>query len=152
MTERYYVFNQTRQSFLHLGVTLAATSLRRLRGLLGRWSLRSDDGLWVRPSSGIHTIGLFFPIDVVYLDESLKVVHLIEHMMPFRVASLRMRCDSVLELPLRSIYASNTQLGDQLIICPSQKMEAYLKQREGAGVKQREEAGVQYIGHGRREG
>ena len=86
---KYYVFNETRQSFLHLGVDRADTSFRRLRGLLGRWSLRSDEGLWVTPSRGIHTIGLFFPIDVVYLDASCRVVYLIEQLKPFRIASIR---------------------------------------------------------------
>ena len=34
--EKYYIFNQTRQSFLHLGVSVADTSLRRLKGLVGK--------------------------------------------------------------------------------------------------------------------
>ena len=125
MDERYYVFNQQRQSFLHLGVTRADTSLGRLRGLLGRWSLRSNEGLWVMPSRGIHTVGLFFPIDAVYLDGSCRVVHLIEHLKPFRVPLIRMQCDSVLELPTRSIYSSNTQIGDQLLILTPKQMETY---------------------------
>ena len=116
MDQKYCVFNQSRQSFLHLGVARADTSFRRLRGLLGRWSLRSDEGLWVIPSRGIHTVGLFFQIDVVYLDESCRVVHLIESLKPFRIPPLRIHCESVLELPTRSIYTSNTQIGDQLLI------------------------------------
>jgi uncharacterized membrane protein (UPF0127 family) len=77
------------------------------------------------PSRGIHTVGLFFPIDVVYLDESCRVVHLIEHLKPFRISSLRMRCESVLELPTRSIYTSNTQIGDQLLISTPEQMKTY---------------------------
>jgi uncharacterized protein len=131
LAEKYYVYNQHRQSFLHLGVGLADTSFRRLRGLLGRWSLRNDEGLWVMPSRGIHTFGLFFPIDVVYLDGSRRVVHLIEHLKPFRISSLRMHCESVLELPTRSIYTSNTQIGDQLLILTPEQMLAYWeKQRQ----------------------
>jgi len=122
---KYYVYNQQRQSFLHLGVGIADTSIRRLRGLLGRWSLRSDDGLWVMPSKAIHTIGLFFPIDVVYLDGSCRVVHLIEHLKPFRIAPIRMHCESVLELPTRSIYSSNTQVGDKLLILTPKQMKTY---------------------------
>lgn len=131
MQQKYCVFNQRRQSFLHLGVTRADTSFRRLRGLLGRWSLRSDEGLWVIPSRGIHTVGLFFPIDVVYLDESCRVVHLVESLRPFRIAPLRMQSNSVLELPTRSIYSSNTQIGDQLLILTPEQSGAYWeKQRQ----------------------
>lgn len=125
MDAKYYVYNQQRQSFLHLGVSLADTSFRRLRGLLGRWSLRSDEGLWVMPSKAIHTVGLFFPIDVIYLDGSCRVVHLIEHLKPFRVAPIRIHCESVLELPIRSIYSSNTQIGDQLMILTPEQMQVY---------------------------
>ena len=135
MDEKYYIFNQTRQSFLHLGVSVADTSLRRLKGLVGRLTLRSDEGLWVMPSQGIHTIGLFFPIDVIYLNESCQVVHLIEHMKPFRIAPIRIHCRSVLELPARTIYTSNTQVGDQLMLCTPEQMSSYwAKQRESDAV------------------
>ena len=131
MDEKYYVFNQQRQTFLHLGVELADTSWRRLRGLLGRFSLRNDEGLWVKPSKSIHTIGLFFPIDVIYLDASCRVVHVIEYLKPFRISPIRIHCDSVLELPTRSIYSSNTQVGDQLLLLTPQQMQTYWeKQRQ----------------------
>ena len=87
------------------------------------------------PSQGIHTIGLFFPIDVIYLSESCQVIHLIEHMKPFRIAPIRMHCRSVLELPARTIYASSTQVGDQLMLCtPEQMTEYWAKQRESSTV------------------
>lgn len=142
MDEKYYVYNEERESFLHLGVSAADTSFRRLRGLLGRWSLRSDEGLWVTPSRGIHTIGLFFPIDVVYLDDSCRVVHLTEHLKPFRISALRMRCSSVLELPIRSIYTSNTQVGDQLRILTPDEMGAYWERQRGmsSGARFRSES------------
>jgi uncharacterized protein len=118
-----YVFNETRQCFLSLNVGLADTHFTRLRGLLGRMKLHRDDGLWVAPCQGIHTIGLRFPIDVVYLDARNRVIHLIEHCRPFRIAPIRVRAKSVLELPTRTIFASGTQLGDFLLICAPEEME-----------------------------
>jgi uncharacterized protein len=120
-----YAYNVTRQSFINLGVTVADTLLARLRGLLGKMRLRSDEGLWVIPSRGIHTFGLMFCIDVVYLDAELRVVHLVENLGPLRIAPLRLRSESVLELPARSISGSGTQVGDQLLICTAKEMEAY---------------------------
>jgi len=120
-----YAFNITRQSFISLGVTVADTPWARLRGLLGRMRIRSDEGLWLVPSRGIHTFGLMFPIDVIYLDSNLRVVHLVESLGPRRFGPLRLRCRSVLELPGRSIYGSGTQVGDQLMICAPKTMEAY---------------------------
>jgi len=87
--------------------------------------LRSDEGLWIVPSRGIHTFGLMFPIDVVYLDAAQRVVHTIDCLGPLRIAPIRMQAESVLELPAHSIYGSGTQVGDQLLIAKPEDMEAY---------------------------
>ena len=129
-SERLYVFNETRQGFLSLNVAVADTHFSRLRGLLGRVKLRRDEGLWVAPSQGIHTIGVLFPIDVVYLDVQNRVIHLIEHLPPFRIAPIRVHAKSVLELPTRTIYLSGTQIGDSLLICAPGEMQKYWKCRD----------------------
>ena len=137
MAQTLYVFNLTRQSFLSLGVSPADTHMARLRGLLGRMKFRRQDGLWVVPCQGIHTIGLLFPIDVIYLDERWRVIHLIEHFGPFRIAPIRRHASSVLEMPTRTIYSSNTQVGDELLICPPDDMEKHWKkQQASAGLQE----------------
>ena len=116
MSEIRYAFNVSRQAFLNLGVRVADTSWTRLRGLLGRVRLRSDEGVWVVPSRGIHTFGLLFPIDVIYLDSEFRVVRLIEGLRPLRIAPLRFDSASVLEVPARTIEASGTKIGDVILI------------------------------------
>jgi uncharacterized membrane protein (UPF0127 family) len=123
----YCVFNLTEQSFLGTNVMRADTAFSRLRGLLGKLKLKSGDGLWMVPSMGVHTIGLMFPIDLIYLDDENRVVHCEEHLMPFRISPIRMKSASVLELPLHTIYASQTRVGNQILICRPHEMEAYLK-------------------------
>ena len=126
-----YAFNISRQSFINLGVSAADTPWSRLRGLLGRIKLRSDEGLWVVPSRGIHTFGLLFPIDVIYLDSEFRVVHLIENLGPLRIAPLRRHAASVLELPAGSIYISGTQVGDRLLIKSPEQVDRYLEEQHG---------------------
>jgi uncharacterized protein len=113
----YCVYNHTRECFLSLGVTPADTTFARLKGLIGKLRLRIDEGLWVVPSCGIHTVGVLFPLDLIYLDEKHQVIHVIEHFPRFRIAPLRTQATSVLELPTHTIYTSQTQPGDQLLIC-----------------------------------
>jgi uncharacterized membrane protein (UPF0127 family) len=122
----YCVYNQTRECFISLGVTPADTTIARLKGLIGRLRLKFDDGVWVVPSQGIHTLGVLFPLDLMYLDANNRVLHLIEHFPPFRIAPLRSQAASVLELPTHTIYSSQTQTGDQLVICAAEEMERYL--------------------------
>lgn len=120
-----YVYNVTRQGFISLGTKVADSPWTRLRGFLGKMRLRTDEALWVVPSRGIHTIGLLFPIDVIYLDSTLRVIHAVENLGSFRIPPIRWQCASVLELPALSIHGSGTEPGDQLMICSPEAMEQY---------------------------
>jgi uncharacterized membrane protein (UPF0127 family) len=126
--QKYCVYNQTRECFLSLSVTRADTTFARLKGLIGRLKLRYDEGVWMVPSSGIHSFGVLFPLDLIYLDENHCVIHLVEFFRTFRIAPLRVRAASVLQLPIHTIYSSQTQQGDQLLICPPEEMECHLSE------------------------
>jgi uncharacterized membrane protein (UPF0127 family) len=67
-------------------------------------------------------LGVLFPLDLIYLDENYQVVHVIEHFPRFRVAPLKTQTTSVLELPTHTIYSSQTQPGDRLLICPVEEI------------------------------
>lgn len=78
--------------------TVANTPLRRMRGLLGRESLRSGEGLLLQPAPMIHTWFMRFAIDAVFLDRELAVIDVAEQVRPWRAAGRR-GARSVLELP-----------------------------------------------------
>lgn len=125
MKRTFCAFNISRQAFINLGVMVADTPLSRLRGLLGKVRLRSDEALWVVPSRGIHTIGMMFAIDLIYLDSHMRVVDLVENLRPLRIAPIRLQCASVLQLPIRSISESGTQVSDQLLVCSAEELDRY---------------------------
>ena len=112
------VLNQTRQTVLATSLAVADTHWTRLRGLLGlgRDDFRNGSGLWIRPCHGVHTLGMGFPIDVVYLDGSLTVVHVEHDLRPWRFAPVRMQAASVLELPGRTAAEARTEVGDRFEI------------------------------------
>ena len=114
-------------------MTAADTHFARLRGLVGRLRLKADEGIWVIPSVGVHSVGVLFPIDLVYLDDQLKVVHVIESFGTFRIGPIRLNCASVLELPTRTIYSSQTRVGDQLRISSPEELEKFLHSRQNQG-------------------
>jgi len=111
-----FVYNKTKETFLGLRVKVAETVRDRLIGLLGKKSLRPDSGVWILPASSIHTFGMLFPIDVVLIDKSFKVVGLRELVRPFSLTRPNFRAESVIELPAHCIFRSRTEVGDQLLI------------------------------------
>jgi hypothetical protein len=89
-----------------------------MRGLLGRKpdEFNSGKGLWIIPSQGIHTVGMSFPIDVVYLDSQRRVIHTCHKLAPFRIGALKWRARSVIELPAGTLAQTQTSIGDVLEI------------------------------------
>ena len=115
-----YVYNKTRETFVATEAIVADSYVRRLVGLLGktkRWT-RLGTGLWIVPSSGVHTIGMLFPIDLIFLSRDKEVIHLEEYVRPFRISKVSLKANSVLELPPHTIYHSGTQVGDRFEISP----------------------------------
>ena len=122
-TGHVYVYNKTRETFVATQAQVADSYFTRLVGLLGktgRWA-QSGRGLWIIPSCGVHTIGMLFPIDLIFLSKDKQVVHVEEHVRPFRISKVSLRAMSVLELPIHSIYHSHTQVGDNLEIARLKK-------------------------------
>lgn len=113
-----YVYNKTKETFVATEATVADSYFSRLIGLLGktkRWA-QHGKGLWIIPSRGIHTIGMLFPIDLIFLSREKEVVHVEEYVRPFRISRVSLKAMSVLELPPHAIYRSRTQIGDRLEI------------------------------------
>lgn len=108
------VYNTTRNSCLGEQVGMADSSLRRLVGLLGKRSLAPGRGLFIVPSQAIHTVGMVFPIDVIFVDKKYNVVGVREAVRPFRITRIFWKALGVLELPVGTISGSRTQVGDQL--------------------------------------
>ena len=111
-------FNRTRQANLATDLAVANTHWTRLRGLLG---LATDDfrhgsGLWIIPCHGVHTMGMGFPIDVLYLDQGLRVLRIQEHVRPWRLTAVLRHAASVLELPCGTAAQTKTAVGDTIEI------------------------------------
>jgi len=87
--------------------------LRRMRGLLFRRSVKSDEGVVLRPSFSIHTAFMQFPIDVVFLDQDLRVLRIAASVRPFRTASCR-GSREVVELRAGECERRGLRVGDRV--------------------------------------
>jgi len=110
------VANLTRGTLLGDRIEIADTSLSRFLGLIPKRGLNAGEGLWIKPSSGVHMFWMRFAIDVVGLDRQMRVVRLWRNLRPWRMTSVSMQMHSALELPVGQIDAGEVQLGDVLEI------------------------------------
>ncbi len=92
---------------------IADTSAKRRTGLLKHSGLAPGEGLWIAPCEGVHTFGMKFPIDVVFLSRKRKVLKIRPNMVRGRL-SFSLLAHSVLELPAGRLAETGTVAGDQL--------------------------------------
>jgi len=107
------VRNVTRNTIVADRADIANTSATRRTGLLKRSGLEPGEGLWIVPSEGVHTFGMNFPIDVLFLSKARKVLK-IRPEMPRRRIALSILAHSVLELPPGMAAHTLTAVGDEL--------------------------------------
>jgi hypothetical protein len=115
------ITNQTRRSIIAERGELARSFMSRLRGLMGRARLEDGCGLIIYPEWSIHTFFMRFPIDVLFVDRSDRVVAIVERLVPNRPYAGALGARYVIELPAGSIVISGTQVGDQLVVEPPLK-------------------------------
>ena len=95
--------------------------LPKLRGLIGKTVFEKGEGLWMAPCRAIHTIGMRFPIDVVFMDKDFTVRKIVKCLRPFRPIVYCYRANGIMELPVGTIENANIQVGDKIeIVNPSE--------------------------------
>jgi uncharacterized protein len=92
---------------------VAATPLSRMRGLLGKSSLPSGEGILLRPAASVHTFFMRFAIDVVFLDDELRVLRIAPSLPAWRTAGKR-GAKAVLELPAGECERRGLTVGDRV--------------------------------------
>jgi len=92
----------------------ADTFLARLRGLLGRSSLAEGEALLLDPCGSIHTLGMRFPIDALYLDADGTVLEALADLRPWRVPPPVRGARRVLELPAGALSRAGSARGHRV--------------------------------------
>ena len=123
---RHCAYNETRECFLGLHILIADLEAAQLELRMANLSLRSGEGLWLKPFRGIPTYS-GDPLDLVYLDEQHRVIETVESFPTFEVNPASPHATTVLVLPAHSLYWSQTQPGDQLMLCGAEEMQSCLQ-------------------------
>ncbi len=105
--------NRSRQLVLAAVVEPAFDSRSRRTGLLGRRTLPFDTALAIAPSNAIHTFGMQFPLDVLFISRDGKVVKRVLALKARRIA-VAPRAFAVLEFAAGHPGVDATRVGDLL--------------------------------------
>jgi uncharacterized protein len=107
-------FNATRGQILATQVDVVRKYQDRITGLLGRETFRVGQGMHIVPSDSIHTVGMRFSIDVLFLDENGIVLDKWPDVQPGRTGVRCFKAISTLELPAGVINGTGTRTGDKI--------------------------------------
>jgi uncharacterized membrane protein (UPF0127 family) len=110
------ITDETKGTVVCSSGTLANNFRTRLVGLLGQKGLEPGAGLLIRPSSGVHTFGMSFPIDIVSLDKEMRVLGTFPNTGAWTIRGLSFATRSVLELPSGRIQECGIEPGDKLTL------------------------------------
>jgi uncharacterized membrane protein (UPF0127 family) len=108
------VRNINRTVFLGDRIREADSPSSRLVGLLRTDRLESGEGLWISPCNGIHSFGMRYEFDVLFLDSRMKVIGLYKRFRKNRISRVFWAARGVLELPGGTIETTGTEIGDEI--------------------------------------
>lgn len=92
-------------------IWIAGSFFERLRGLLFRKPLTAEEGMVLIPCSSIHTFGMRYAIDAVFLDADCRIISIVRALPPRRVRSAS---GAKMVLELAGGGAADMKEGDQL--------------------------------------
>ena len=109
------LYRSTNQQLLLSELQEESSFWGRARGLLGRKvPLSKNQGLWLIPGASIHTCFMNFPIDVIFLSKSMKVVSTFSEVKPWRLIGFQWGAYSVIETSAGQIQQWNITKGEVL--------------------------------------
>ena len=117
--ESVRIVNRTRGTVLGGDIRLAASWFARLKGFLGAPEPRNGEGLLLVPCNAIHTYGMSFPLDVLFLSGEGRVVRTVQDLPPGRRTNRVIEGVYVLELPVGTIARTSTEVGDEVTWAPA---------------------------------
>ena len=118
----FQVHNLRTQAMLAHRVEVADRGPARSRGLLGRQTLGEGEGLWIVPCEAVHTFGMRFAIDLVFLDRRNVVRKVRSSVPPWRLSGC-LRARTVLELAAGTLKSMPVHPGDILQFSPASPLQ-----------------------------
>ncbi len=106
--------NVVRGRVLGDAIRSADTFVLRLKGLIRTEGLAAGEGLWISPCKGIHSFGMRYEFDALFLDGENRVTGLYKNFRRNRISGIFCTARGVLELPAGTLELTGTEVGDEV--------------------------------------
>ncbi len=113
------LYNKTKQRMIIQKISLADSLFKKFKGLMFErkenfdYALVFDFGCEVKTRASVHMLFVFFPIDLIFLDNQKRVVDIKEKFRPFELNyTPKKPARYLIELPQGSAF--KIQVGDEL--------------------------------------
>jgi uncharacterized membrane protein (UPF0127 family) len=108
------IINTRNGSEIASSLKITKNFFQRMKGLIGRDSIKEGEALFIKPCKSIHTFGMKFKIDAIFLDKENKVIALKKDLKPNRLSPIYLKASSVIELPSGTIDKAEIKIEDKL--------------------------------------
>jgi hypothetical protein len=128
------LINERTREQVATSVEIAATRKSRRRGLLGRRGLDETSAMLLAPCTAVHTVGMRFAIDVVFVDRQGYAVKIVRDLRPWRIA-LAAGASAVIEMAAGSLRWGQVLPGDRLYLAPATEPAPQAAAAEDADIR-----------------
>jgi len=108
------VINRTNNCIIAEKTIIADNIFSRFKGLLGKNTLNTGEALLIKPCNSIHSFGMRFSFDAIFVDKNNQVKHIIKNMKPCRISPIVLSACLTLELPSGTAEKTGTKIGDYI--------------------------------------
>jgi hypothetical protein len=109
--------NITKNALLSQNIKHCSSFFSKCKGLMFSKKLTDNALLFHFPSEkrhSLHMLFVFYPIDVLWLNQNRKVVEMKQSFKPFTFATPKKPAKFIIELPENTIKNSKTEIGDSV--------------------------------------
>ena len=108
------IVNRTQETVLAERALWAQSFWHRLRGFLARPEPQPGQGMILDPCQSVHMWGMNYSLDILFSDHENRVVHMQPSLKPWKLSRRVPEAQRVIELPVGTLQASRTCVGDEL--------------------------------------
>jgi len=126
-SERYCVYNQTREHFVATNVETVDSTTSALDERLRTLGSGGGAALWIVPFREISPSSVRLPIDLVFLTNDCVVLNTVESFPLSQASTWGAQCACILALPADSLAQGEILTGDQLVVAAPDEMKRYLQ-------------------------